>query len=125
MCRYEASTQGYDATAKRREILHAESRFIVARDPSQSSALAGYVVCRFELEDGADGRKIAVVYWCASAPFALAHPAATSSNSRKGIEEKASHACSCAVCAPSARRTRWTRSCSLSSSVRALAMPPC
>ena len=57
---------GYDAKAKRREVLHAESRFIIARDPATASALAGYVLCRFEVDEDAAGRKLAVVYWCAS-----------------------------------------------------------
>lgn len=61
--RYEASAIGYDAKAKRREILHAESRFLIARDPSAGSSLAGYVLCRFEVDEDVGGRKLAVVYW--------------------------------------------------------------
>jgi hypothetical protein len=50
---------GWNAQEKAEELMHAEARYIIARDP-QTRQMLGFVHYRFELDDDAE---YPIVYW--------------------------------------------------------------
>ncbi|KAL0072038.1 hypothetical protein AAF712_000961 [Marasmius tenuissimus] len=61
-------TFGWDPKAKKKELFHKHSRFLIASPANQSDILAGYTMFRFEHDQDEN-----LLYWSVTAPWSIIH----------------------------------------------------